>query len=580
MSDEATALGGSPIRKTLVIGGIGLAILNKDLILTLLAGQFNTTSDDSTSGADNKKGDPSKKRDIPDWYFSDWFQNIMMIQGIASEFIFSYVADRAGALGMTHLITTQFKANARASAARAAQAKAAQKAARAAALVKMQTAVMEAKASALAKIQVKLAAVRGERVASLAEIRANISATAKNTVQQQRAALINQIKSNAAESAKIHSANVKAEKAALKAADMEKVKTAGAITAEQQRNINLANAQAKASNENRVKLIGANGTKTSKISMANLRFKIQKAMAKAQANFAAFKGAVRAYKFSKIPSARGTIKAGASLFGVGVMVYDLVRGFYPTGIPPYEDPPYVPPPVRPALPNLSLPMCEDIETTVDGLHAKLCRDEPPKSFESYPSFPGNKYLKDCMPGYSQAVYGQTSRCIRDGPSYDSWNSAGRGLGYIPPTGSIKEHFEATLKRVRVNDWAFHMEGVPPFWKYADGADDFIKGNGLRAYVQSSQYLGVVKPGADPDYEYTWTSAWHDKEKTGYMYKEDFRVVDENITYDYPQGFRDASIKIIGGEMLTAMQKLTQLFPEMSEADKIAVIAELPPEIPD
>jgi hypothetical protein len=99
-------------------------------------------------------------------------------------------------------------------------------------------------------------------------------------------------------------------------------------------------------------------------------------------------------------------------------------------------------------------------------------------------------------------------------------------------------------------------------------------------VQSSQYLGVVKPGADPDYEYTWTSAWHDKEKTGYMYKEDFRVVDENITYDYPQGFRDASIKIIGGEMLTAMQKLTQLFPEMSEADKIAVIAELPPEIPD
>jgi len=269
MSDEATALGGSPIRKTIVIGGIGLAILNKDLILTLLAGQFNTTSDGSTSGADNTKGDTSKKRDIPDWFFSDWFQTLVMLQGIASEFIFSYVADRAGALGMTHLITSQFKANARASAARAAQAKAAQKAARAAALVKMQTAVMEAKASALAKIQVKLAAVRGERVASLAEIRANISATAKNTVQQQRAALINQIKSNAAESAKIHSANVKAEKAALKAADMEKVKTAGAITAEQQRNINLANAQAKASNENRVKLIGANGTKTLRISLRN-----------------------------------------------------------------------------------------------------------------------------------------------------------------------------------------------------------------------------------------------------------------------------------------------------------------------
>ena len=576
MSSEATALGGSPIRKTLVIGGIGLAIYNKDLILTLLAGQFNTTSDSSTSGAEAQKPGGGGRRDIPDWYFSDWFQNIMMVQGIASEFIMSYVADRAGALGMTHLITTQFKANARASAARAAQAKATQKAARAAAIVKIQTAVMDAKASALAKIQVKLAAVRGERVASLAEIRANISATAKNTVQQQRAALINQIKANSAESAKIHSANVKAEKAALKAADMAQVKAGGAITAEQQRNINLANAQAKASNENRVKLIGANGAKTSKISMANLRFKIQKAMAKAQAKFAAFRGAVKAYKFSKIPSARGTIKAGASIFGVGVMVYDLVRGFYPMGIPPYEDPPYVPPPVRPELPNMSLPLCKDIETTVDGLHAKLCRAEPPKSFESYPSFPGNKYLKDCMPGYEQAVYGQTSRCIRSGPQTIF---PGTGAGIVQRY-YYGEHFDNLQNRVRVNDWAFHMNDTPLFYKYADGADDFIKGNGLRAYVQSSQYLGVVKPGADPDYEFTWTSKWHDKEKTGYMYTSDWNVVDENITYDYPQGFRDAEIKILGGEILTPMQKLTQLFPEMSEADKIAVIAELPPEIPD
>ena len=125
-----------------------------------------------------------------------------------------------------------------------------------------------------------------------------------------------------------------------------------------------------------------------------------------------------------------------------------------------------------------------------------------------------------------------------------------------------------------------MEDTPIFWKHADGADDFIKGNGLRAYVSSSGYLAAVKPGADPDYEFTWTSKWHDREKTGYMYATDHRVVDENITYDYPQGFRDAEIKILGGEMLTPMQKLTQLFPEMSEADKIAVIAELPPNIPD
>ena len=573
MSEEATPLGGSPIRKTLVIGGIGLAILNKDLILTLLAGQFNTTSDDSTSGPGATKPGGGR-REIPDWYFSDWFQNIMMVQGIASEFIFSYVADRAGALGMTHLLTSQMKASAKAAAARAAQAKAVQKAARAAALVKIQTAIVEAKASALAKIQVKLAAVRGEKVASLAEMRANISATAKNSVQQQRAALINQIKANATESAKIHSANVKADKAALKAADMAQVKAGGAITAEQQRNINLANATAKANNENRVKLIGANGAKTSKISMANLRFKIQKAMAKAQASFSAFRGAVKAYKFSKIPSARGTIKAGASIFGVGVMVYDLVRGFYPMGIPPYEDPPYVPPPARPELPNLSLPMCEDIETTVDGLHAKLCRSEPPKPFESYPSFPGNKYIRECMPGYEQAVYGQTSRCIRSGPAV-SFPGAGQISRYY-----YGEHQDHLQRRVRINDWAFHMEDTPIFWKHADGADDFIKGNGLRAYVSSSGYLAAVKPGADPDYEFTWTSKWHDREKTGYMYATDHRVVDENITYDYPQGFRDAEIKILGGEMLTPMQKLTQLFPEMSEADKIAVIAELPPNIPD
>jgi hypothetical protein len=280
------------------------------------------------------------------------------------------------------------------------------------------------------------------------------------------------------------------------------------------------------------------------------------------------------------------------------MVYDLVKGFYPAGLPPHDEV-FAPIPAAPIpVPNNFLPLCEGL-TGTDGLHAKLCRMSPPKPNEKYFNFPGNSYEMGCMPGYTRMAYGESVRCIMfEGKNSDSdlgswegtanlpaWQEGGHPRKMYYPTPGVLTpmggEFWVNATKNRVNDWAYHTNNIPAVLNMADGIEDYFVGTGLRKYRNDSAAAGLIK-GNDDDVEFKITSwfiidwgLW-----TRGMLQEytDTLIKEQNID-DYPMPVRDAEVTIKGGEILTAMQKLTQLFPEMSEADKIAIIAELPPDIP-
>lgn len=584
-------LEGKPIRKTAVLVGIGAAIYFKDEILTLIAGQF-PTSDESTDGTTPSPGVRPPQREIPDWYYSNWFQSLLSLNAALKDFIMGDMAQGVAESGLRRYLDQR-------KIAQNTRKMSAIKVAKAAAIAKAQAAIVNEKAAQLTRVKLKLAAVKESRGATLAEMRTTLQAGGKTAFEAQKGALISQLKTNAADSARIQSATERAQRTATRAAEMEQMRAAGAVTAEQQRSINHANAVAKEANKNRTILIGQNQAKTSKISMANFRFQVSKYRAKLQHTINAAKGSVRSLKMPKIPSARGTTHATASLFGLGVMVYDLVKGFYPAGLPPQEET-FAPMPAAPIVPpNNSLPLCDGLQGT-DGLHAKLCRNSPVKSNETYPSFPGNNYEMGCMPGYTRMAYGETVRCVMfEGKNSDSdlgnwegteklpaWREEGHPRKIYYPTPGVLTpmggEFWVNATKNQVNDWAYHTNNIPAVLNTADGIEDYFVGTGLRAHRNSAAAANLIK-GNDDDVEFkmtTWFTIDWGLWTRGMLQENTHTMIKEQNIDDYPMPVRDAEVIIKGGEILTAMQKLTQLFPEMSEADKIAIIAELPADIPD
>lgn len=584
-------LEGKPIRKTAVLVGIGAAIYFKDEILTLLAGQFNTTSDESTDGTTPPPGSRPPQREIPDWYYSSWFQTLLFISSEIKDWLMGDIAQSVAESGLRRYLDQRKMAQ-------NTKKVSAIKAAKAAAIARAQAAIVNEKAAQLTRVKLKLAAAQEARGATVAEMRTKVQAGGKTAFEAQKSALINQLKSNAADAARLQSATERAQRTATRAAEMEQLRAAGAVTAEQQRSINHANAVAKEANKNRTVLIGQNQTKTSKISMANFRFQVSKIRAKLRHTINSARGAVRSLKMPKIPSARGTTHATASLFGLGVMVYDLVKGFYPAGLPPQEETfaPMPAAPIRP--PNNYLPLCDGLEGT-DGLHAKLCRNSPVKPNETYPSFPGNSYEMGCMPGYTRMAYGESVRCVMfEGKNSDSdlgswvgteklpaWREEGHPRKIYYPTPGVLTpmggEFWVNATKTQVNDWAFHNNNVPAVLNKADGIEDYFVGTGLRQYRNNAAAANLIK-GNDDDVEFkmtTWFIIDWGLWTRGMLQQDTHTMINEQNIDDYPMPVRDAEVIIKGGEILTAMQKLTQLFPEMSEADKIAIIAELPPDIP-
>lgn len=573
-------------KKVVVAAALGAAFLFKDSIMGAVSGSLPSTGTESADSASTSgvTTPGSGYKPLPAWYTSDAFQAILAANSILKGLIMDLLMP-----GADFAIKNAAIAAAKAANKKDIRKNADIKAAKGAAIAKAKAAIVQEKANALAKIKLRLAASQQARTTTLTQIRSQVKDSHKANVQAQKGALINQIKANAVEAAKIQSATEKASKAAIRAQELNASKAAGAVTAEQQRSINHANAVAREANRNRTIVIGQNQTRTNKISMANFRFKVSALKAKVMLRIKNLKAKILALKFPKTPSRMGAIKGGASLFTLGLMVYDLVNSFYPTGIPP-NDETWTPQP-NDSLPRdiHGYPLCSEV--TVDGLTAKLCRKDPPLPGENYVGksfYPPNAYTMGCMPGYNEVEFGMTSRCMLAGNVPGSRGNltynimAAHMPGMYPPIGLGDVPF--TQARNRVNDWAWHIDGAPAMMKDARGIEDFFEGNGLREFKRKSAAAQLVT-GKDPDSTYKLLG-WRNSEGVGEgflgggIYITEYDAIKEQNIDDYPTPQRNAEIIIKGGELLSPMQKLTQLFPDMSQADKIAVINEMPPNLPD
>ena len=571
-------------KKIAVVAALGAAFLFKDDILNAVNNTLPTTGTESADSASTSgvTTPGSGYKPLPAWYTSDAFQAILAANSILKGLIMDLFMP-----GADFAIKNAAIAAAKAANKKDIRKNADIKAAKGAAIAKAKAAIVEEKANSLAKIKLRLAASQQARTTTLTQIRTEVAQSHKANVQAQKGALINQIKANAVEAAKIQSATEKASKAAIRAQELNASKAAGKVTADQQKAINHANAVAREANKNRTIVIGQNQTKTNKISMANFRFKVSALKAKVTLRVKNLKAKIAALKFPKTPSRMGAIRGGASLFTLGLMVYDLVNSFYPTGIPP-NDETWTPPETDILYKNIpAIPLCSEV--TVDGLTAKLCRKDPPLPGESYVGaswYPPNAYTMGCMPGYHQVEFGMTSRCMLSGGVAGTRGSPKNSLspyfvGERVPTGLGDEVFWQA--RNRVNDWAWHVDGAPAMMKDARGIEDFFEGNGLREFKRQSESAKLVT-GKDPDSTYKLLG-WRNQEGVGEgfiggVYITEYDAIKEQNIDDYPTPQRNAEIIIKGGELLSPMQKLTQLFPEMSQADKIAVINELPPDLPN
>ena len=571
-------------KKIAVVAALGAAFLFKDDILNAVNNTLPTTGTESADSASTSgmTTPGSGYKPLPAWYTSDAFQAILAANSILKGLIMDLFMP-----GADFAIKNAAVAAAKAANKKDIKKAADIKAAKGAAIAKAKAAIAQEKANSLAKIKLKIAASQESRTTTLTQIRTQVADSHKANVQAQKGALINQIKVNATEAAKIQSATEHASKAAIRAQELNASKAAGKVTADQQKAINQANAVAKAANENRTKLIGQNQTKTNKISMANFRFKVSALKAKALLRVKNIKAKIAALKFPKTPSRMGAIRGGASLFTLGVMVYDLVNSFYPTGIPPNDE--TWSPPTKTYIDRniMPIPSCSQVST--DGLNAKLCRKDPPLPGETYSNqahwFPQNAYKMGCMPGYEEVEFGETSRCMM--PAMGGKRGSPKNslsyyfVGENVPVGLGDYVF--TQARNRVNDWAWHVDGAPYMMKDARGIEDYFEGNGLRAFKRNSAAAQLVT-GKDPDSTYKLLG-WRNQEGVGEqflggVYITEYDAIKEQNIDDYPMPQRNAEVIVMGGELLTPIQKLTQLFPDMSMADKIAIIGELPPDLPD
>jgi len=121
----------------------------------------------------------------------------------------------------------------------------------------------------------------------------------------------------------------------------------------------------------------------------------------------------------KLPkfTTRGAVHSSASLFGLLVGAYDLVRTFDPSidiwkknhPSAPVEDVPYISPPPPPVY---NLPLCDDAVTSGAATPTRpvICRENRPRSWESLSSS-GLTYQSQCPPNFRKYTYGSFDMCV-------------------------------------------------------------------------------------------------------------------------------------------------------------------------
>jgi hypothetical protein len=145
---------------------------------------------------------------------------------------------------------------------------------------------------------------------------------------------------------------------------------------------------------------------------------------RAQNKFAKLMNHTRAFVGKQLASiklpkftTRGAVHSTASLFGLLVGAYDLVRMFDPRidiwkknhPNAPIEEVPYQEPPVPPVF---NLPLCDDAVTSgaATPTNPVLCRENRPRSWETLSSS-GLTYQRSCPPNFQKYTYGSFDFCV-------------------------------------------------------------------------------------------------------------------------------------------------------------------------
>lgn len=212
----------------------------------------------------------------------------------------------------------------------------------------------------------------------------------------------------------------------------------------------------------------------------------------------------------KLPkfTTRGAVHSSASLFGLLVGAYDLVRMFDPSidiwkknnPSAPVEEVPYQAPPPPPVY---NLPLCDD--AVISGLatptNPVLCRENRPRSWESLSSS-GLTYQRECPPNFRKYTYGSFDMCVlsKENPEEEAMGEyitdASRprtapSWRYIQRANDGSVDVNTALMNAEDKVWGAHpnlFESMP---------EDFFQRLGLRNFVNQLA-IDISKGSSPPD----------------------------------------------------------------------------------
>ena len=266
---------------------------------------------------------------------------------------------------------------------------------------------------------------------TVAEHRANVSLQKKKeitekklTILQEKQAKLLTIKEKLGNLSSISSLQTK-----LKRIEEIKVSIAGekAVIKEQSKNKASLYIKAEADKfrmqkENVTKANLISKTPSSKVTLSVFKQKIQTHFAKVMNHSRAYLGKQKAIlKLPKITT-RTAIHSSASLLGLVIGAYDLIRMFDPKLDPFYKKPGAPAPAVEefsygvpPDTIQYNLPDCQEILETgqANGSVAILCKENRKKPWESL-SRNGLTYNSPCAVGYKELQWGSYRRCVLTG----------------------------------------------------------------------------------------------------------------------------------------------------------------------
>jgi len=358
---------------------------------------------------------------------------------------------------------------------------------------------------------------------------------------------------------------------------------------------------------NQAKLISKD--KTNKPSFAIFKQRIQNRIARSlnytRVQFGKHMNSIKIPKFTT----RGAVHTSASLFGLIVGAYDLVRMFDPRidiwkkerqGEVPYQVEKFDLPPDFNEKPPRSLPLCDDVVESGEAnpTNPIICRERRPKPWETL-SWNNLSYKKGCPPGFLSYSHGVYERCTlvtgSMGGEYitrDSWPRKASNWEFIVKNSG----YDIDTKDASLNNASgdYVISNNPNLWEVVP--NDFLVRLGLRGFVDNlNTQLGVVSYGvsgtvpppdwrpdeaystepipmewnrerfgggemADVDWPYQQfrnTSLWGDRPEgavnTGSRFLADF-----NMPYT------DVGVSMRGGESLTDRERIIKLFPDATE----------------